>query len=540
MRIALLGLMLLLSSTGALGQQDAATLLPGVRVSMVDLGAVEGQHTRVSAINNHGDVVGSGAGAAFVWTKAHGFRLIVRSEGSDVPAEATDINDGGVVVGSRYVCDDAGCTTRGFRWSASTGVRDLGLFVPLAINNAGDMAGECDSQQPEPCIRRGGVVARVPVPPNPHGERRGTAYGINERGDVTGTARAPFDSEFSIRAFIFDRQGRFRWLPPRHLLSQGQDVNERGEVAGRDLRGAAFWSRSGRHVTLPRVNRVAETAVAFALDNHGLIVGTEWRFEPEPDEDTLARSWATLWDRHRNTRMNLDSHAFRSEAVGINDHGQIVGRSSITRRNGIMHAVVWTVRYVLTVTTPNAPSRWGVGTQQRIGWTYSGDAPQFQIEISRNSGRTWDYLATVANASGDSQNFDWNVTGPLTSAAKFRVTAIGDPEASDVNDVDIRIAAATIEMLSPTAATSVAVGSPLTIFYRHSLGARAPVAIDVSRDNGNTWRTVAETRTTGSVTSSFRWVVDLLPTTRARVRIRALDGNGARDVSRAFVVKAPS
>ena len=95
-------------------------------------------------------------------------------------------------------------------------------------------------------------------------------------------------------------------------------------------------------------------------------------------------------------------------------------------------------------------------------------------------------------------------------------------------------------MLRPTADTSVALGSPLTIFYRHSLGARAPVAIDISANNGSTWRTVAETRTTGSITSSFRWVVDLLPVPRARVRIRALDGSGARDVSRAFSVTAPA
>jgi hypothetical protein len=191
----------------------------------------------------------------------------------------------------------------------------------------------------------------------------------------------------------------------------------------------------------------------------------------------------------------------------------------------------------LHVTTPNTAARWGLNTRQRLAWTYEGDAPQFLIEISRDSGRTWDYLRTVANAPGGSQNFHWTVTGPLTSAAKLRVSAIGDPDATDVNDVDIRIAKATIEILSPRA-TSVAFASDLMVQYRHSLGARADIAIEVSGNNGQTWRSIAATKTNGSVTGSFRWNVDLPPTSRARVRVRALDGSGVAATSRAFTVSA--
>ncbi len=192
----------------------------------------------------------------------------------------------------------------------------------------------------------------------------------------------------------------------------------------------------------------------------------------------------------------------------------------------------------LRIDTPNNLSRWGLNTRQRLAWTYSGDAPQLLIEISRDSGKTWTDLRTVANTPGDSQNFDWQVSGPLTSAAKFRVTAIGDPDASDTNDTNVRIANATIEVLSPTKTTSAPLGSALTLFYKHSLGARAPVVIEVSSDNGNTWREVTDTRTTGSTTSSFRWTVDLLPTSSARLRVRALDGSGAKGMSRAFSVIA--
>ena len=194
------------------------------------------------------------------------------------------------------------------------------------------------------------------------------------------------------------------------------------------------------------------------------------------------------------------------------------------------------VRTPLRIDTPNRPARWGAGTTQRIAWTYGGSAPTFQIEISRDGGQTWVSLGFVNNRPGNSQNFSWTVQEPATSAARFRVTAFGDPGATDVNDADIRIAAATLEILRP--AGSVASGSPTTIFYTHNLGAGAPVAIEASVDDGETWMPVAETVTQGATTSSFRWTVALSPTPRARVRVRALDGSGAEGMSSTFAVSA--
>ena len=193
------------------------------------------------------------------------------------------------------------------------------------------------------------------------------------------------------------------------------------------------------------------------------------------------------------------------------------------------------IRTPVHVTTPNTPSRWGVGTTQRLAWDYAGDAATLQIEISRDGGETWNSLAYVDNRPGN-RNFHWMVQGPPTSAARLRVTAFGDAGASDLNDADIRIASATIEILRP--AGSVGSGSPTTIFYKHNLGARARVAIDVSVDDGESWTPLAETETRGNTTSSFLWTVDLTPTSHARVRVRALDGSGAEGMSSPFAVTA--
>ena len=108
------------------------------------------------------------------------------------------------------------------------------------------------------------------------------------------------------------------------------------------------------------------------------------------------------------------------------------------------------VRTPVRVETPNTPSRWGVGTTQRLAWTYNGNAATYQIEVSRDGGETWEAVDFVRNR-GTSQNFFWTVQGPPTSNARLRVTAFGDPGATDVNNADIRIAAATIEILAPVA-----------------------------------------------------------------------------------------
>ena len=117
------------------GQQVAA-------VDMTVLGAFPGvQFTSPVAINNRGDVVGSiwptdspGGITAFIWTRKEGFQIIAPG------AIAWDINDRG---------DVAGTTTRAMaagRWihlERAHGISSLGSVQPLAINNRGDVAGQC-------------------------------------------------------------------------------------------------------------------------------------------------------------------------------------------------------------------------------------------------------------------------------------------------------------------------------------------------------------------------------------------------------------
>lgn len=195
----------------------------------------------------------------------------------------------------------------------------------------------------------------------------------------------------------------------------------------------------------------------------------------------------------------------------------------------------------LRIETPNRPSRWGIGTRQRLAWRYEGKAPGFVIDVSRDGGTTWTSIAAEPNKPGTSQSFYWTVTGPAASAVRLRVQAIESPEATDVNDADIRIAEPFIRVILPYHRTVVGVGTAAILFFEHNLGANELVAIDVSANDGASWRTIADgILTRGSTTSSYHWVVDIPQTAHARVRIRALDGTGAVGHSQAFpVVQGP-
>src|SRR4029079_9706251 len=95
----------------------------------------------------------------------------------------------------------------------------------------------------------------------------------------------------------------------------------------------------------------------------------------------------------------------------------------------------WVAAPTLRVETPNTRSDWGIGTTQRLAWVYAGAATDFDVEVSRDNGTTWEFLARVPNRAGMSQSFYWQVEGPATDSARFRVTAVGEELASDVNDV---------------------------------------------------------------------------------------------------------
>ena len=70
------------------------------------------------------------------------------------------------------------CSSRGFIWSATTELRDLGEFLPYAVNHKSNMAGACGRGElpPQACVLIGNVAEQIG--PDPSG---GVALDINNR-----------------------------------------------------------------------------------------------------------------------------------------------------------------------------------------------------------------------------------------------------------------------------------------------------------------------------------------------------------------------
>lgn len=319
------------------------TLLAGVpsagqntpRVETEVIGSFPGfQWTVPMGINNGGDVVGfvlpTGTMAgqnAFLWTRDGGFQLLAED------AVATDINNRGDVTGYRLVCttdpDGGGsCALRGFVWSARTGLNDLGTFVPMAINNSGDMAGECPSATGlNACAMHGGVLTVWTCGLDSCGQG---ASGINERGDAAGFRFSP---DFEL-AMFFPRDGEQVVLDaaPGALFgfATAEDINNAGTIAGRapttvSSSAPTLWTNSG----LVQVSG-AVSGVAWAVNARGWTAGV--RFDGDD---------AFFWDGTESAPVLLAPDAMTSDATDINDRGEIVG--TITS-GALRPLVIWRVR----------------------------------------------------------------------------------------------------------------------------------------------------------------------------------------------------
>lgn len=251
------------------------------------------------------------------------------------------LNDRGQVVGvvtysgTPFGADYSVTESRGFSWTAQGGAQTLApqstgntgdITAAYGVNNAGQIVGRVynDPYAPSGALWQPGAYGSAPT------QRPGSRLDINDSGIAAGASPEGV-------AMIEDTQqgqGQTLGLLPGGRSSSAEAINEAGQVAGvADLstgaKRAFRWTAEGGMQDLGVLPGTRDS-VAVDINNAGHVVGNSYGAVP-------GGTWidaAFVWTPEAGMQ-NLGSLGGGAVAYGINDQGQVVGRS-----NG--QAFLWT------------------------------------------------------------------------------------------------------------------------------------------------------------------------------------------------------
>jgi probable HAF family extracellular repeat protein len=301
-----------------------STALVCGRYSTVDLGTLGGSESFSIAMNDRGDVVGrsdlaDGSNHGFLW-----HRGVMRDLGLFFPRK---INNHGQIIGTR-----AGAPG-GWMWKAGTFTplsgRHGSVSNPIALNDRGEVVGTVPNAKglDAPVLWSKGRARFLPL---------SELSGLNNRREVSGAVQQKLGG---LHAAVW-RRGRVTDLGAEafdHANTVG--INDKGWVIGyffdTTLRlHAALW-RNGKRTDLGSLGSGGTDPQA--INNRGAILVVS---ATGPEDESLRPA---LWRRGGLTDLTPlgvpgdDGFPASGEYEDLNDKGQIAGTSPPPVR----HAVVW-------------------------------------------------------------------------------------------------------------------------------------------------------------------------------------------------------
>jgi hypothetical protein len=207
------------------------------------------------------------------------------------------------------------------------------------------------------------------------------------------------------------------------------------------------------------------------------------------------------------------------------------GSAAVSRTSGAFTMVA----PAITLTAPNTSVNWAIGTTRTITWSQNlGTQETVNIEESTDGGSTWFPLAAnVANTANTSGSFAWSVSGPPSTAARVRVSWAKDGAVSDQSALNFTVADPFLRVTSPNTNVLWAVGSSRNLTFAHNLGIGETVLLELTRDGGATFESIATFATTSAASGSVPWTVTGPATNQARLRVTWSSNPAVTDQSNA-------
>jgi hypothetical protein len=186
--------------------------------------------------------------------------------------------------------------------------------------------------------------------------------------------------------------------------------------------------------------------------------------------------------------------------------------------------------YPIVVTSPDGGENWELFSVQTITWTSTGVSGPVKIELSRDGGATWTTIIPLTPNDGSQR---WRILRGATTQARIKVSSIANPTMFDISNANFTIVEPSITVTSPGGGESWKIGSTQTITWDST--SVLLVKIELSRDSGATWTTIAASIANHG---SKSWKVTGPATTNARIRVVSLS-NSASDISNADFTITP-
>ena len=193
--------------------------------------------------------------------------------------------------------------------------------------------------------------------------------------------------------------------------------------------------------------------------------------------------WA--WD----TREDLNgAHELELRATDINGRQ---GRSPVR----LVH--VNNTKPLVRVLSPERNDAAFTDMPYTISWIASeGGSPfqRFDVESSADGGRTYGPIAECVGLPRHARECVWSHPGPVSKKTVIRVSAIdaaGRSATDESRDFSVKAGTAQLTLRSATKPTRWGIGSHQSILWSSGLGIGAVFRVELSRDGGDSWITLA-------------------------------------------------